>query len=141
MRQIYAASILESKEQNLEEDTVIFFFEHTDLYDFEDERFSNLITNNCEAIFGLYVIFAVYLESCIYNRLMNSDDWLYEEIQNTKIHFFKFVRYIFLARYTELGKYDREIEKELDKCNFNPQQREFIWKWVKREIDLVTIES
>ncbi len=120
-------------------DTVIFFFEHTVLSDFEDEFFSNLITNNCEAIFGLYVIFAVYLESYKYDRFINSDDWLYEEIQNTKIPFFKFVRYTFLARFEQVEKRDRKIEAELDKCNFNQEQRDFIWKWVKREIDLVAI--
>ena len=118
---------------------VEMFFKNTDLYDFKNENFSNLITNNYEAIFGSYVIFAVYLESYKYDRSIDSNNWLYQEIQNTKIPFFKFVRYIFLARLEEIGKYDREIEKELDKCNFNLEQREFIWKWVRREIDLVAI--
>ena len=50
-----------------------------------------------------------------------------------------FSRYIFVARFTEFRNYYREVEAELEKCNFNQEQRDFIWKWVRREIDLVAI--
>ncbi len=60
-----------------------------------------------------------------------------EIISYRKIPFFQFVHDIFIARFGELGEYDREVEAELDKCHFNQEQREFIWKWVRGEINLV----
>ena len=67
--------------------------------------------------------------------------WFMKDMVNNQIPFFKFVRYIFLARYAELGKYDRQIKKELDKCKFNQEQRDFIGKWVRKEMDLVYISD
>ena len=73
--------------------------------------------------------------------MLDDDDWLYEQIKYGEIPFFKFIYYIFIARFRELGKYDREVEAELNRCNFNPKQRDFIWKWIRREINLVAIAN
>ena len=48
-------------------------------------------------------------------------------------------KYIFIARFEEPEKYNREVKEELNKCNFNQEQRDFIWKWIRKEIDLVKI--
>lgn len=53
--------------------------------------------------------------------------------------FFEFIRYVFISRYEKPQKYNCEVEAELNKCNFNQEQRDFIWKWIRREINLVAI--
>jgi len=90
-------------------------------------------------LFGGCIIFAVYLEAAQYHSMLDDNAWLYHEIKYAEIPFFQFIHYIFIARFRELGKYDREIKAELNKCKFNQEQRDFIWKWVRREIDLVAI--
>ncbi len=120
-------------------DSADFLFGNNILYKDGYKVFSNLIANDYDALFGGYIIFAVYLEIGNEDLMLEDDDWLYKEIEFTEIPFSQFILYIFLARFRELGKYDRQIQSELDKCNFNQEQRDFIWKWVRREIDLVAL--
>lgn len=124
---------------SFDRDNANFIFENLTVYEDGDETFSKLIADNYDALFGGCIIFAVYLEAAQDYLILDDDDWLYHEIKYAKIPFFQFICYIFIARFRELGKYDREIKAELNKCKFNQEQRDFIWKWVRREIDLVAI--
>ncbi len=100
----------------------------------------NIKNFNNDTHFGFCLLFFIYMEM-FYIYMLEEIETLTDYIVKFQYPIFDFTKYIFIARYAELGKYDREIEAELDKCNFNPQQKEFIWKWVRKEIDLVRNES
>ncbi|NES83992.1 MAG: NACHT domain-containing protein [Moorea sp. SIO2B7] len=86
--------------------------------------------------FGFCLLVLIYIE--IDTILLKSNIQTYANlIMQSKHILFDFTRYIFSARYRKLGEYDDEIEKELTKCNFNQEQRDFIWRWVRKEINLV----
>ena len=88
--------------------------------------------------FGFCCVFFAFLEIQAFitkRRVANYANMLLE----SKHYILDFSRYIFIARFAEIEKYDCEVEAELDRCNFNQEQREFIWKWVRREINLVEI--
>lgn len=102
------------------------------------KKFRNLVADKPDILFGSYTILAILLEIEVDDNFGDKSFYL-SEIETTDIHFFKFIRHIFIARFAKPGRCDREVEKELNKCKFNQQQRDFIWKWVRREIDLVAI--
>jgi len=45
--------------------------------------------------------------------------------------------WIFLARSDERETDTDKVQSEMNRCGFTPEQQDFIWRWVRREINLV----
>lgn len=90
---------------------------------------------NHDSIFGLFCLTAVYLEICTTKK--DSSKCMI----SVKKHITPLLKFksIFEARFMNIEP-DKVI-KEIDTYNFNLQQKEFILKWVKKEINLVKTKS
>lgn len=82
-----------------------------------------------DILFGAFSIFSVYLE---YTKKRNG---LINAIQKSHIPFFNIIRWIFIARYEKIE--DNKIQDEMDRCGFTSKQQNFIWRWIRKDIDLV----
>jgi hypothetical protein len=47
------------------------------------------------------------------------------------------MRWIFLARPEKREIDTDKVQSEMDRCGFTPEQQDFIWRWVRHEINLV----
>lgn len=119
------------------------FFEDSTIPESEYETCKNLLKNNYNAIFGGYIILAIYLElqDNISTSPIENVRWLQEMRRSSQSLFYQFVHDIFVTRFRKSSKYDHKIKVELNKCNFNEEQRKFIWKWIRKEINLVAINE
>ena len=84
-------------------------------------------------IFGLFGLFAVMLEASNYPKLLEEAVRL---IAESEIAFFDFIRWTFIARF-DPEVIDDKVKAELDRCGFSPEQQAFVWRWIRREMNLV----
>jgi len=82
-----------------------------------------------DILFGAFSIFSVYLE---YNMKRQK---LIDAIKKSRIPFFNVMHWIFIARYEKVE--ENKIQDEMDRCGFTPNQQDFIWRWIQKDIDLV----
>jgi hypothetical protein len=91
------------------------------------EQFSQ----DCNALFGAFALFAVMLEGA------EEEEKYFVQVEKSKAPLFDFIRWIFLAR-SEKREIDTDkVQSEMDRCGFTPEQQDFIWRWVRHEINLV----
>ena len=93
---------------------------------------------NPEFIFGSFIILATGIEGDDKHNLLQKKGGI-EHIINSKIAFFDYLRWTFIARLDRTAT--DKVQPELDRCGFTPEQQAFIWQWVRGEIDFVAIES
>lgn len=58
-----------------------------------------------------------------------------QELQTTENYILKDLKYTLISRF-QPEHYDK-VQVELDNCQFTPEQQAFIWRWVKREVNLI----
>src|SRR5260370_32663686 len=121
---------------------------HLDIFDpwwFNIDHFPKGVTAkslklNSKVYFTAFVLLSVLIES---HALVSSKGQKLDtkQIINTlkisKCLFFDHARWVFCARYEQV-EVDK-IQVELNKCGFTKIQRDFIWKWIQREINLVEV--
>ena len=98
-----------------------------------NKKIINKIELNSDASFGTFIIFAANLESY--------EDNTYQSKTNLKVvennsELSKKYYWIINGHYGNIVP--EKISKELEACNFNTNQREFIWNWIYKKIRLVT---
>ncbi|MCP4347212.1 MAG: NACHT domain-containing protein [Desulfobacterales bacterium] len=79
-----------------------------------------------DAFFAAFVLIAVALE-------MKHGD--FNRIKNAPLHFFDFLRWVFIARFSKVES--NKVQSELDNCGFTDKQQAFVWGWIRKEFDLV----
>jgi hypothetical protein len=88
------------------------------------EQFSQ----DSNALFGAFALFAVMLEGA---------KEYFDKVEKSKAPLFDFMRWIFLARSEKRETDTEKVQAEMDRCGFTTEQQYFIWRWVRREINLV----
>jgi hypothetical protein len=61
--------------------------------------------------------------------------FLVEELQENDWYCFGGIRWVLIARFQPVA--DDKVQAEMDRCGFSPEQQDFIWRWIRREINLV----
>jgi hypothetical protein len=114
-----------------------------------DERWSRepreVLNLDSDTLFGAFVLFAAFFES---NRLVargklerssNDIEALIKVIKTSHHRFFDFIRWTYLARFEQVET--DKVQAEMDRCGFTTEQQDFAWRWVRREIDLLPLET
>ena len=83
------------------------------------------------ALFGAFALLAVLLECG------KGSEGIFDWIEESEAPLFDFMRSIFLARSHHREVDTDKVQSEMDRCGFSTEQQEFIWRWVRREINLV----
>jgi hypothetical protein len=65
----------------------------------------------------------------------NDAPFLIEELQENNWYCFGGIRWVLIARFQPVA--DDKVQAEMDRCGFSPEQQDFIWRWIRREINLV----
>jgi hypothetical protein len=89
------------------------------------------LSQDSNAIFGAFALFAVMLEGA------EEAEKYFVQVEKSKAPLFDFMRWIFLARPEKREIDTDKVQSEMDRCGFSTEQQEFIWRWVRREINLV----
>ena len=92
-----------------------------------DERMLDL---EPDALFVLFVIFAIALELCSSSDLPP----ILENIKQAPHPFYTLIHYIFLARFEQVPA--EKVQAEMDARGFSPEQQ-FIWQWVRHEKNFI----
>ena len=98
------------------------------IYFIEDREMLNL---DPEAFFGAFVLYAVWLES----QNLSKQPKILNEIEQVTNDFFNSNHWMLLARF-EPAVINR-VQAEMDKCRFTNEQQNFIWRWIRKEVNLV----
>lgn len=99
------------------------------------QRFPRLAS---DAFFGIYAIFSVYLE---YNQKFLADSKNFKKIvecfksNRMKLPIFDFIQWIFIARFEDVET--EKVQAEMERCGFTDEQQDFVWRWIRHEINLV----
>jgi len=94
------------------------------------ERTLNL---NSDQFFGLFSLFSICLELSRNPQVEKMT--IFEVIKDNSHYLFNSIRWTLLARFERVEAY--EVQAEMDLCKFTSEQQDFIWRWIRREIDLV----
>jgi hypothetical protein len=97
----------------------------------KSESIREQLSQDSNALFGAFALFAVMLEG------VEEEEQYLDQIEKSKAPLFDFMRWIFLARSHHREVDTDKVQAEMDKCGFSTQQQEFVWRWVRREINLV----
>jgi hypothetical protein len=84
-----------------------------------------------EAFFGAFLLYAVWLESQNHIRLPK----ILNELEHSPNHLFKSSNWILLARYEPAVR--NRVQAQMYKSGFTDEQQSFIWRWIRKEINLV----
>ena len=94
----------------------------------ENREFLNL---DPEALFGAFVLYAVWLESQNPSKL----PLILNEIEQVTNDFYYSNHWMLLARFEPAAI--KRVQAQMDKCTFTNEQQNFIWRWIRKEINLV----
>jgi hypothetical protein len=97
----------------------------------KSESIREQLSQDSNALFGAFALFAVMLEG------VEEEEKYLDQIEKSKAPLFDFMRGIFLARPEKREIDTDKVQSEMDRCGFSTEQQEFIWRWVRREINLV----
>jgi hypothetical protein len=97
----------------------------------KSESIREQLSQDSNALFGAFALFAVMLEG------VEEEEEYFDKVEKSKAPLFDFMRWIFLARPEKREIDTDKVQSEMDRCGFSTQQQEFIWRWVRREINLV----
>ncbi|MEQ8959069.1 MAG: hypothetical protein RLP02_14295, partial [Coleofasciculus sp. C2-GNP5-27] len=107
---------------------------------FPEEYLKEFMFQIPETIFGAFVLFATALEEDK-RPYQNYLPFPVEDLQENDWYFFGGIRWVLIARFQPVA--DDKVQAEMDRCGFSPEQQGFIWRWIRREINLVadTVEE
>ncbi|HEY6284537.1 MAG TPA: hypothetical protein VIX20_02640, partial [Ktedonobacteraceae bacterium] len=92
---------------------------------------------NSDMLFALFAIIAAMLSyEAIADKTIFFEE-LIGHIKNGKHPILAYFRHLILAHFEQIS--EDTVQMELDKCNFTSEQRNFAWRWIRRQIDLVEI--
>ncbi|MBD0362528.1 MAG: NACHT domain-containing protein [Coleofasciculus sp. C3-bin4] len=97
----------------------------------KSESIREQFSQDSNALFGAFTLLAVVLEGA------EEEEEYFDQVEKSKAPLFDFMRWIFLARSDERETDTDKVQSEMDRCGFSTEQQEFIWRWVRREINLV----
>jgi len=106
-------------------------FEGVRQYEKQDKRAEKLLPLDPDALFGAFAVFSAWLE--IDKFLEEPDD--IDIIKMSEHPFFNSIRSIFLARFEQVAV--DKVQDEMDRSGFTIVQQDFVWQWVRGDIDLV----
>jgi hypothetical protein len=99
----------------------------------KSESIREQLSQDSNALFGAFALFAVMLEGAKRKKEY------FDQIEKSKAPLFDFMRWIFLARSDKRETDTDKVQAEMDRCGFSPEQQDFIWRWVRREIGVIPI--
>jgi hypothetical protein len=110
---------------------------------FPDKKKATSLSLNSRMLFSSFALFGVLLEShelaSIEEKKVLDIKKIIDMIKESQCLFFDFIRWMLCARYDQA--FMSKVQKEIDNCGFNDEQEGFIWKWIRKEIDLVKIDE
>jgi hypothetical protein len=95
------------------------------------ESIREQLSQDFNALFGAFALFAVMLEGA------EGEEKYFVQVEKSKAPVFDFMRWLFLARSDKRETDTDKVQSEMDRCGFTPEQQDFIWRWVRHEINLV----
>jgi hypothetical protein len=95
------------------------------------ESIREWLSQDSNALFGAFCLFAVILEE------VEEQEEYFDQIEESEAPLFDVMRWIFLARPEKREIDTDKVQSEMDRCGFTPEQQDFIWRWVRHEINLV----
>jgi hypothetical protein len=116
------------KKQQFDLDSLLVGIFHTN-----SESFQESLSPYCDALCGAFAICAAIFEaSYTPDPFVNL---VIQEIKKSPSNFFKLMQWLFSARFEQVET--EIVQAEMDRCGFSPEQQDFIWRWVRGEINLV----
>lgn len=130
------------------------------LMEMENKKLSDSLANplnlDSQALFGAFVLFAVFLEleedkletKKLVQKLVVTEEEdkletqklvVIEEIKKSRLPFFNLIRMTFYARFEEVPA--DKVQAEMDGCGFTTDQQGFVWRWIRREANLVEVAN
>lgn len=113
------------KKQQFDLDMLLVGVYHTN-----SESFQKSLSLYCDALFGAFVLCAAIFEASY-----TQNPFVTQDIKESPSSFFKLMQWLFSARFEQVQT--DIVQAEMDRCGFSSEQQEFIWRWVRREINLV----
>lgn len=110
-----------------------------------EQYYYSLMEKNPDALFGAFIIIAIYLKLDIERELsfFNDDDEPFKfsprilnEIRNSEFSFFILFKDIFISRYQDGREFNSSV-KLISKFNFTQPQKLFIQNWIENKIALI----
>jgi hypothetical protein len=92
------------------------------------------LEQDSDAIFGIFALLSTTLESEQVSY-PNAAPFAIDDLQENDWYFFGGIRWVLIARFQPVA--DDKVQAEMDRCGFSPEQQDFIWRWIRREINLV----
>ncbi len=89
-----------------------------------------LLSLDSDVLFGIFALISAMLEGNEKRRIRMVDN-----IKKSSTPLWGLIRWIFLGRFEEVDP--DKIYDEIKRCKFNAEQQAFIWRWIRREVDLV----
>lgn len=97
----------------------------------ESRLHTNVFEIDNEVYFGVFVLNAVFIESI---KTAELPKWL-NKLKKAKNRLLNQLRWAFIARFEPVQ--EAKVQSELDTCRFTVEQQEFIWRWIRKEINLI----
>jgi len=101
---------------------------------FTGKSLQNSFNQGSDTIFGVFALLSTTLE-LQQRQYQNYVPFPIDELQENDWYFFGGIRWVLIARFQLVG--DDKVQAEMDRCGFSPEQQDFIWRWIRREINLV----
>ncbi|MEQ8974663.1 MAG: NACHT domain-containing protein [Coleofasciculus sp. C1-SOL-03] len=101
---------------------------------FYGDNLQKSLEQGSDVIFGVFAVLstALELEQILYQDYA---PFLVEELQENDWYCFGGIRWVLIARFQPVA--DDKVQAEMDRCGFSPEQQDFIWRWIRRDINLV----
>ena len=103
-------------------------------YFIEKKSPSKLLELSPDAIFSAFIVNAMFLES-----LNSKKEILLKNDENQPSLVINPIRLILLSRFTQVSK--DKVQEEMDRHGFTIEQQKFAWRWIKREVDFVRVDT
>lgn len=98
------------------------------------ETVKGLIELGALALFGVFALLAIKLDMV---ELSDGTHKVIKILRKPQVPSLKLLNSTFLSRYASVPHTD--VQAELTRCGFNEEQQAFIWRWIRREINLVEV--
>jgi hypothetical protein len=98
------------------------------------ESIRKQLSQDSNALFGAFALLAVVFEGM---EEEEEEEEYFDQVHKSKAPLFDFMRWIFLARPEKREIDTDKVQSEMDRCGFSTEQQDFVWRWVRREINLV----
>ncbi|EDX72139.1 NACHT domain family [Coleofasciculus chthonoplastes PCC 7420] len=101
---------------------------------FYGDNLQKSLEQGSDVIFGVFAVLSTALEL---EQISYPDDapFLVDELLEDDWYCFGGIRWILIARFQPVP--DDKVQAEMDRCGFSLEQQDFIWRWIRREINLV----